>query len=83
MNFPSKEILEQLRRRYPEGMRIELIRMDDPYNKKLVPGSKGTVRFVDAAGTLQMDWDCGSSLGLIPGEDSFRVITDEEGKTHD
>ena len=83
MNFPSKEILEQLRRRYPEDTRIELIRMDDPYNKKLGPGSKGTVRFVDAAGTLQMDWDCGSSLGLIPGEDSFKVITDEEGKTHD
>ena len=50
MNFPSKEILEQLRRRYPEDTRIELIRMDDPYNKKLGPGSKGTVRFVDAAG---------------------------------
>ena len=83
MTFPPKEILEQLRRRYPEGTRIELIRMDDPYNKKLGPGSKGTVRFVDAAGTLQMDWDCGSSLGLIPGEDDFRVITDEEGKTHD
>ena len=56
--------------------------MDDPYNKKLVPGSKGTVRFVDAAGTLQMDWDCGSSLGLIPGEDDFRIITEEEN-AHD
>ena len=82
MNFPSKEILEQLRRRYPEGMRIELIRMDDPYNKKLVPGSKGTVRFVDAAGTLHMEWDCGSSLGLIPGEDDFRII-EEEDKAHE
>ena len=51
MTFPSKEILEQLRRQYPEGTRIELIHMDDPYNKKLVPGSKGSVRFVDAAGT--------------------------------
>ena len=52
VTFPSEEILEQLRRRYPEGTRIKLIRMDDPYNKKLGPGSKGTVRFVDAAGTL-------------------------------
>ena len=82
MTFPSKEILEQLRMRYPRGTRIELIHMDDPYNKTLVPESKGTVRFVDAAGTLQMDWDCGSSLGLIPGTDSFRII-DKENKTHD
>ena len=82
MTFPSKEILEHLRRRYPRGTRIELIHMDDPYNKKLVPGSRGTVRFVDAAGTLQMGWDCGSSLGLIPGEDDFRII-EEEGKAHE
>ena len=83
MTFPSKDILDQLRRLDPEGTRIELIHMDDPYNKKLVPGSKGTVRFVDAAGTLQMDWDCGSSLGLIPGTDSFRIIDNEEAKAHD
>ena len=83
MTFPSKEKLDQLRRQYPNGTRIELIRMDDPYNKKLVPGCRGTVQFVDSAGTLQMRWDCGSSLGLIPGEDDFRIITDEEGKIHD
>lgn len=82
MTFPLKEILKQLRGQYPKGTRIELVHMNDPYNKKLVPGSKGTVRFVDAAGTLQMEWDCGSSLGLIPGEDEFRII-DEEEKAHD
>ncbi len=82
MSFPSKEILERLRRQYPEGTHIELIRMDDPYNKRLVPGSRGTVQFVDSAGTLQMRWDCGSSLGLIPGEDDFRII-EEEGKAHE
>ena len=80
MKLPAKETVERLRRQYPEGTRIELIRMDDPYNKKLVPGCKGSVQFVDSAGTLQMRWDCGSSLGLIPGEDDFRIITDEEDR---
>ena len=82
MKMPSREYVDLIRKQFPEGTRIELIHMDDPYNKKLVPGSRGTVRFVDSAGTLQMEWDCGSSLGLIPGEDDFRIIA-EEAKIHD
>ena len=83
MKMPSREYVDSIRKQFPAGTRIELLRMDDPYNKKLVPGCKGTVQFVDSAGTLQMKWDCGSSLGLIPGEDDFRVITDEEADAHD
>ncbi len=82
MKFPSRETVEQLRKQYPAGTRIELIEMNDPYNKKLVPGCRGTVQFVDSAGSLQMEWDCGSSLGLIPCEDDFRIITGEE-EAHD
>ena len=37
----SEKILERLRADYPVGARVELIRMDDPYNTKLHPGSKG------------------------------------------
>jgi hypothetical protein len=51
--------------------------MNDPYNKKLIPGCKGTVQYVDDMGTIHVDWDCGSSLGVVYGEDSCRVI--EEG----
>lgn len=29
MRFPSKEIVEQVRRQYPVGTRVELLRMDD------------------------------------------------------
>ena len=28
--FPSREIVEQLRARYPKGTRVELVKMDDP-----------------------------------------------------
>jgi len=42
--------LKQLREQYPIGTRVELIHMDDPYNRKLVPGCQGTVRWVDGNG---------------------------------
>ena len=74
----SKEKLEKLRRDYPAGARVELICMDDPYNKKLHPGSIGTVMSVDDIGTIHVRWDCGSSLGVVYGEDSCRVIEGDE-----
>ena len=74
----SKATLDRLRKDYPAGARVELICMDDPYNKKLHPGSKGTVKSVDYMGTIHIRWDCGSSLGVVYGEDSCRVIEGEE-----
>lgn len=73
-------LLEALRSQYPVGSRVELIHMDDPYNKKLVPGCKGTVRCVDDIGTIHVSWDCGSSLGVVYGEDSCRVIKEENNE---
>jgi hypothetical protein len=49
-NLPSKTIVESLRRRFPAGSRVELVRMNDPYSK-LKPGDRGTVEFVDDNGT--------------------------------
>ena len=71
--------LEQLRKEYPIGTSVELIHMDDPYNKKLVPGCKGTVRWVDDWGTIHVNWDCGSGLGVVYGEDSCRKVVEENG----
>ena len=72
----SKEALQALRERYPKGTRVELVHMDDPYNRKLVPGCKGTVRWVDDMGTIHVDWDCGSRLGVAYGEDACRKVVD-------
>lgn len=41
-------------------------------------GTRGTVRVIDDIGTLHCDFDNGRSLGVVPGEDSFRKLTDEE-----
>ena len=66
--------LEMIRKNYPVGARVELVHMHDPYTEKLVPGCTGTVRHVDDIGTIHVAWDCGSSLGVVYGEDSCRVI---------
>ena len=70
----SKETLEALRKTYTEGSRVELLHMDDPYNKKLYPGCRGTVKAVDDMGTIHVSWDCGSSLGVVYGEDYCRKL---------
>lgn len=67
-----KETMAQLKEEYPAGTRVELVYMDDPYNTKLFPGCRGTVRAVDSIGTIHVDWDCGSSLGIVYGEDVCR-----------
>ena len=62
----------------PIGARVELIHTTDPYTH-LKPGDRGTIRFVDSMGTVFIDWDNGSSLGLVPREDDWSVI--KEGAT--
>ena len=71
----TPEWLEVLRRKFPEGTRVELIKMEDPYNTELQPGCLGTVRYVDDIGTIHISWDCGSSLGIVYGEDECRKIS--------
>jgi hypothetical protein len=71
--FPSPAIVEARRARYRPGCRVELISMDDPYSK-LKPGDRGTVACVDSTGTVFVDWDCGSGLGIVYGVDRIREI---------
>lgn len=72
-NFPSRKTVEQLRKLYPTGCRVELIGMDDPYSK-LTPGDCGTVRMVDDTGTVFVGWDKGGSLGIVYGVDRIRKV---------
>ena len=75
--FPSEATVKSLRERFPEGTRVELVHMNDPYTK-LTSGDRGTVRSVDDAGTIHVRWDCGSGLGIAYGEDSCRKLTQAE-----
>lgn len=67
MRFPSKEIVERIRKEYPVGSRVELVRMDDPQAPPV--GTKGTVRGVDDIGSIMVAWDNGSGLSVAYGED--------------
>ena len=71
--FPRKEVVERLRQQYPKGTRVELISMNDPFSK-LKPGDRGTVSMVDDIGTVFVNWDCGSGLGVAYGKDHIRKI---------
>lgn len=65
--------LLRLRAEYPNGTRVELLQMDDPYTS-LVPGDWGTVTGIDDTGTVFVAWDKGSSLGLVFGEDHYKKV---------
>lgn len=73
----QRRIAESTKKLYPPGTRIELISINDPYAPVLT-GTRGTVKFVDSMGTIFPEWDNGRSLGVVPGEDSFRKLTQEE-----
>ncbi len=73
----DKKRVDMLREQYPIGTRIELVSMDDPYSR-LKPGDKGKVMFVDDIGTIHVNWDCGSTLGLVDGEDSFKKTEEQQ-----
>ena len=68
MPFPSKEIVEMVRRQYPKGCRVELVRMDDVQAPPV--GTKGTVIGVDDTASVMVKWDNGCGLNVVYGEDS-------------
>ena len=75
MIFPNKEVVEELRKKYPVGTRVELVSMEDIQAPPI--GTKGTERGVDDIGSIMVSWDNGSSLSIAYGEDSCRRISDE------
>ena len=72
MSYPSREIIERLRRKFPKGCRVELVSMDDPQSPPI--GTKGTVQFVDDIGSIHVRWDSGCGLAIAYGVDKCRRI---------
>ena len=72
MKFPNKETLTVLRKTYPVGTVIELQNMNDCQAPPV--GTLGKVQGVDDAGNILMHWQTGSTLSLIPGVDTFRIM---------
>lgn len=70
--FPDKEIVEQVRKAYPVGCRVELMQMDDIQAPPI--GTRGTVRGVDDVASIMVKWDTGSSLNVAYGVDACRRL---------
>ena len=72
MRFPSRQIVESLRKQYPNGTRVERVQRDDAQAPPI--GTQGTVTGVDDTGSLMVSWDNGSGLNVIYGEDVVRKV---------
>ncbi len=68
----NREIVERLKKEYPIGAKVELVKMDDPQAPSI--GTIGKVSFIDDTGTIHVSWENGSSLGIVYGEDICRLI---------
>lgn len=73
----NRNQIDGIKNMYPKGTRIELLStMNDIQGVER--GTKGTVVGVDDMGTIHMNWDNGRGLGIIPGEDHFKVLSRPE-----
>ena len=68
MNTIPKEWLDFLRQQFPEGWRVRL------RPSPIKPGSVGTLKYIDDAGTFHVRWNDGRELGLVLGRDSFSIF---------
>ena len=72
----ARRLAEDIRQIYPAGTRIILLSMDDP---QAVPvGTRGTVKNIDDMAHIDMEWDNGRTLSLVPLVDGFRKLTEQE-----
>ena len=72
MVFPNEKIVEEVRKKYPSGTRVVLLKMDDVQAPPI--GTKGTVTGVDDTASLIVSWDNGSGLHVIYGEDVVEIV---------
>lgn len=55
------------------GKRVRLLSTSDPYTD-LKPGDEGVVVLIDDMGTVFVDWDNGSKLGMVPNVDRYQIL---------
>lgn len=73
----DRRFIQRMKDIYPPGTKILLLQMgDDPH--PIEAGTRGIVVGVDDIGTLHCHFDNGRQFGIVPGEDTFRKLTEEE-----
>jgi hypothetical protein len=74
MDYEHESTLAELKKRFPEGAMVELMKMEDKDSPPL--DTKGEVLHVDAWGTVHVLWETGSTLGIIPSVDEIRLVSE-------
>lgn len=69
----TKTELFALREMYSEGTQVICLQCADEYHP-IKRGTKGTVTHVDDIGTIHVEWENGSSLGIVYGVDKCQKI---------
>lgn len=59
------------------GKRIKLISMRGDYDP-IEPGTEGTIKYIDDAGTIHVNWDNGRRLGVIPNFDKYEILNESD-----
>lgn len=71
-NFTPEEV-EYIKHKYITGTKIKLIKIYDLLST--IPSeTTGVIERVDDRGTLHINWDNGSTLGLVVGTDEFEIL---------
>lgn len=75
MRFPNEAIVNKLKETYTAGTRVKLTKMDDVQAPPI--GTLGTVIGVDDTGSILVDWDNGSGLNVVYGEDCCQIVKED------
>lgn len=77
MDYECDSTLAELKKRFPAGAIVELVKMEDEDSPPM--GTKGSVLHVDALGTVHVLWETGSTLGIVPSVDEIRLVSETLG----
>lgn len=61
------------------GKRVMFVSSDDPYTR-LTYGVEGTVTTIDCMGTVFVNWDNGSTLGMVRDAGDRFLVVEEVGQ---
>lgn len=74
-NYTLEEV-EYIKQKYIVETKVKLIKMYDLLST-IPTGTEGIIDSIDDRGTLHINWDNGSALGLVIGTDEFEVIGED------
>lgn len=69
-----KKRIDKIKETFVSGMRVRLLKMDDIQASPI--GINGTIRGINAIGSVMVEWDIGSHLSVILEEDVVEMLDD-------